>query len=78
MILAKTDEELFIDSEIERRLVERRIRGRQEYGHGLAYEETEGQSWLNHALDEAIDLLQYLLVMKYGEEHGKEDAENER
>ena len=52
--LVKTAAEEFFDSLV----IERRIKGRETYGRGLTH--TDAYDWNRMALEEAMDLAQYL------------------
>ena len=58
----KTATEICIEARILELLKERRAKGRKTYSKGLDY--TDDYDWLEMAIEETVDALQYLLAEK--------------
>ena len=66
-----------IEKEVHKVLDRRQEKGREEYGTGLHTHQNSDVGWLNEAIEEAADLLQYLVAMKCKmQERLEEEANN--
>lgn len=60
------------EKEVARVLMDRWNKGRERYGEGLDWSQTNVDAWLWRAIEEAADLLQYLVSLRlklYKESH---------
>ena len=59
--------------EVNRIIKSRQELGRKRYGEGISFKQNlDPQNWINEAIEEAADMLQYLVAMKLAME--KKDA----
>jgi hypothetical protein len=56
--LTETEKEVFCV------LKDRWIKGRKEYGEGINWHQTTIEGWIDNAIEEAADMLQYLVALK--------------
>ena len=49
-------------AEVLRQIYDQVEKGEQKYGHGIIYD--DGHDWLQEAIEECVDLLQYLCAAK--------------
>ena len=66
MILTETEKE------VEKAIYERWVVGRKRYGEGISFKQgSDPIVWINQAIEEAADMLQYLVALKLLLQKGK-------
>lgn len=58
-----------VEQEVAKILSQRYLKGRETYGKGLDYK--DGYNWIDMAIEEAADMLQYLVAEKLRRENNR-------